>query len=456
MRWVICGFVLYVLVTAMVPRDLRIGLVVAGALGFGYYAVVKFWSARDLSGRFGLALPAVQLVSNARRWQNLMVALGLDRTMSERAPMSLVPRPVQYVPAVLDVQPASYGAVVRVQGVSGHSLPIWRSAAPQLASALGVGAVIVSEPTPNVFALALRVIDPLAEPLILEDVLLPASSGLLLGIDEQGEWLEMSYSNTSGCVIGGIPGSGKSAYLLQGLASLATDPAIQFALIDGKQGHDLSALAGRAYMYLTGDDAGDLTIVRDALSDVHVVMQQRLKRSIDLWDGQSNFWSYGPSQEHPLVVLVVDECQHYLDVRSLTSKEDKTLAAEIDGIIRDLVKRGRSAGILVVLLTQRPTAESIPTAIRDNCGLRVSFGVRTREAAVAVLGDLSSEDGVSPIGLPPGVGIASVNGELVRFRAPFVNDDLVSNVVRTHAGLTADPLDLLARALSSDVPDVIE
>lgn len=68
--------------------------------------------------------------------------------------------------------------------------------------------------------------------------------------------------------------------------------------------------------------------------------------------------------------------------------------------IRRLIQQGRSAGIIVVLTTQKPTSESIPTIIRDNCGLRVAFKVRKKEAATAILGDIDAE--ADPVQIPAG------------------------------------------------------
>jgi len=267
-----------------------------------------------------------------------------------------------------------------------------------------------------------------------------------LGVDEHGAAVSGSCRNVSGVVVGGVPGGGKSAWLAFALGSLAHRDDVQWLLIDGKQGYDLEGLASRAYRYISGDEAGDLDVVRDSLQDIQTLMRERLRNAPELY-GQPNLWSAGPSRLHPVVVVVIDECQAYLDARSHSTKEAKAIGAEIDSVVRDLVKRGRSAGIVVVLSTQRPTADSIPTSTRDNCALRVCFSVRTREAAVAVLGEFSSESAVSPIGAPTGVGVSSVEGMQVRFRSPFVPDDVLRGHIRALRGLAANPLELLADAL---------
>lgn len=60
--------------------------------------------------------------------------------------------------------------------------------------------------------------------------------------------------------------------------------------------------------------------------------------------------------------------------------------------VATIVRKGRSAGWCVMLLTQKPTADSIPTNIRDNCVVRFALRVITREAAEAVLGMIPDND----------------------------------------------------------------
>ncbi|MEW5813080.1 MAG: cell division protein FtsK [Actinomycetota bacterium] len=310
--------------------------------------------------------------------------------------------------------------------------------------------VTVAEPVPGILELQLRVRDPLVRPIELSAV--PPSQGwdIPLGVDEHGNALAGSCRNVSGVVVGGVPGGGKSAWLAFALGSLAHRDDVQWLLIDGKQGYDLEALAVRAYRYVSGDEAGHLEVVRDSLRDIQTLMRERLRNAPELY-GHANLWSAGPSRLHPVVVVVIDECQAYLDARSHPTKDAKAVGAEIDSVVRDLVKRGRSAGIVVVLSTQRPTADSIPTSTRDNCPLRVCFSVRTREAATSVLGEFSTDSEISPIGAPTGVGVSSIDGEQIRFRSPFVPDSILRHHIQASRGLVANPLELLADALMESV-----
>lgn len=77
--------------------------------------------------------------------------------------------------------------------------------------------------------------------------------------------------------------------------------------------------------------------------------------------------------------------------------------------MEDLVKKGRSVGILVILISQKTTGDAIPTFIRDVCPIGLSFAQKTVEAAVAALGDdIRNWPDASPVTLqdPAYVGVA--------------------------------------------------
>ncbi|OBF29726.1 hypothetical protein A5727_23620 [Mycobacterium sp. ACS4331] len=409
--------------------------------------------------RYGAGLRyAMSILSNADRWADMVEILGLAvdadirRSRCRRVTAfvtgegQLDRRAVRYIPVVVKMNAQPYGLAVTVIIAPGQSRDDWIRRSRQLSAALRVERVVVVEPRPGVVELQLRVRDPLRALTVLSEPLIADGWRLPLGVDERGVLVAGACRNVSGVVVGGVPGGGKSAWLSMALASLARREDVQWLLIDGKQGYDLEPLASRAYRYISGDEAGDLEVVKGALQDVQELMRCRLRCSRDLF-GESNLWSAGPSTTHPVVVVVIDECQTYLDGKSFPTRETKATGAEIDSIVRDLVKRGRSAGIIVILSTQRPTADSIPTSTRDNCGLRVCFSVRTREAAAAVLGEFSTESDISPIGAPTGVGVSSVDGVEVRFRAPYVPDPVLRRHLKETAHLVSNPLELLSRAL---------
>ena len=67
-------------------------------------------------------------------------------------------------------------------------------------------------------------------------------------------------------------------------------------------------------------------------------------------------------------------------------KAHNALVAELSRLVEELIRKGRNVAIQVMLLTQRATGDAIPTRIRDNCQVAISFATRTVDGAVAALG----------------------------------------------------------------------
>jgi hypothetical protein len=69
------------------------------------------------------------------------------------------------------------------------------------------------------------------------------------------------------------------------------------------------------------------------------------------------------------------------------TRKDKELCEANTWFLTKLAKEGRSRGVVTVFITQKQTADAIPTAIRDVCQVGLSFGVRTMDGAVAAFGE---------------------------------------------------------------------
>ena len=202
------------------------------------------------------------------------------------------------------------------------------------------------------------------------------------GLDEHGVHRYMSVADHSGMVTGGVPGRGKTGLVHSLLYQWSMSPVVQFALLDGLGSHNYDAWDKRISLR-AGDD---LDRALDVLTAVHELMGRR-KHSIIEALGTSNFWNGTPTPLFPLFVLIIDECQTYLDstyYKKGSEKFDKV--QECTQRAAELVRKGRASGMFTWCLTQNPTGDSLPSVIQANCGLAASYGVRTMEAAVASLG----------------------------------------------------------------------
>ena len=250
----------------------------------------------------------------------------------------------------------------------------------------------------------------------------PTTGTITVGLLEDGGEATLTIGNTSGVVVGGVPGSGKTAGMMVVVLALYLSGCCRIHVIDGKGGDDWTWAKTAATDFVRDD----LDTVHDLLLRLDEQMRSRMS-SMRPHYGASNFWNIPPDRRPPLEVVIIDECQSYFDLKGvLGGKEAKTKAGEILAAATDIVKKGRSAGFLLFVITQKPTVDSLPSALRDNCGLRVCFRVTTPEAARAVLGDLP-EGSPSPTDIPParrgGAIIGLDSGHVASCRFAYVSED---------------------------------
>ena len=208
-----------------------------------------------------------------------------------------------------------------------------------------------------------------------------AAKGVLtVGVDtETGKPGIIKIRENSGVVLGALPGAGKSV-LLDAMAQALKGKA-RLARFDGK--------------IQTGAD------MVPELERIQQVMQKRLKTGLKFWT---------EDHDQKLQVVVLDECQVLFEPEG-SSKEEKAAAEARKRLVTDLVRRGRSAGVLVVLASQRLTADAIPTAIRDICGVRVAGRVTRPEDAELILGRRAGEGELSPVGAGMGEFVVDDGGQ---------------------------------------------
>lgn len=271
------------------------------------------------------------------------------------------------VPARWVAYPAGFRSVVLVVSPDTISAEEWDAAAPALAQGLGYDRAKIDHSRRRVVLKFSRGASPLegdyAAPVELQ------RQAVRVGVDDQGRDFWLDTAGHSGVIVAGLPGSGKTVFLRRLVQSFALNLGNSVIVFDGKGTDDFGDLASANVRVFSGTPDTDETIVEE-LEGLGRLLQERA----------------GGARDGGRVVVVVDECQGYIPVKGLTS-EEKDAREKALKVLKDLVARGRSLGFLTVLATQKPDATTLPTVLRDNCGLRCSGRLRTSEGEKMVLGD---------------------------------------------------------------------
>jgi S-DNA-T family DNA segregation ATPase FtsK/SpoIIIE len=217
-------------------------------------------------------------------------------------------------------------------------------------------------------------------------------------------------------LLGGEPGAGKSATLSLFVAAAAADPTVRLTLMDGKQ-VELAAWAKSAEHFVGPDMADAIEVLTDLCAEMdrrYSVLLARGLRKIER-DG-----------EFGLHVVAIDELAYYM--RS-GKKEERT---ELSETLRDLISRGRAAGIIVIAATQKPSNDIVPTYVRDLFSFRMALRCTTPEASDTILGQGWAKEGFSAATLDPllrGVGYLLTEGAVPRkVRTHYLDDEALAEL----------------------------
>ena len=252
-----------------------------------------------------------------------------------------------------------------------------------------------------------------------------------VGVDEQGEPVTIELVERN-ILLGGEPGAGKSAALSVLLAAGALDPNARLWLLDGKL-VELAAWAPVAQRVAGPDGEQALELLRELRAEMDERYRELLARGLRKIRREDGL---------PLHLVVCDELAFYLTL------PDKDQRKEFAELLRDLVARGRAAGVIVCAATQKPGTDTC----RARCAICSASGWRMRcttpQASDTILGQGWASNGADASEIPGaqrGVGYLLAEGERpVRMRGYYLDDDAVTAIAeraaarRTDAWLTED------------------
>ncbi|MFC7382801.1 cell division protein FtsK [Sphaerisporangium rhizosphaerae] len=239
---------------------------------------------------------------------------------------------------------------------------------------------------------------------IVKSPLLKAAShdvfkGIPFGNDPRGRLVTVPVIENN-ALIGSLPGQGKTASVRELAAGVVLDPTAEGWFHELKGSGDLDPYEKVCHRYVSGiqDEAiayaaDSLALLRkevmrraaalktlppDLCPDKKVTRQIADKRSLGL---------------HPLV-CIIDECQNLFAHPAYGAKAGED--AEF------IIKLGRALGVVLILATQRPDKDSLPTGISANVSIRFCLKVAGQIENDMILGTSAYKNGIRATMFNPG------------------------------------------------------
>jgi DNA segregation ATPase FtsK/SpoIIIE, S-DNA-T family len=232
-----------------------------------------------------------------------------------------------------------------------------------------------------------------------------------LGTDELGHRVDVTLAERN-MLIGGEPGGGKSVALQLIVAHGALSADCRLILVDGKR-VELGLWRDCAERFIGPS-------IDDAIDTLRWLQAQIDERTGWLLDHKMR--KITPRLGWPVYLMPVDEVAYYSATVG-TSVQQK----EFNACNRDIVARGRAPGIIPVEATQRPSADIIPTSLRDLFGYRWAFRCSTEASSDTILGHGWANQGYSATEIDPqarGVSwLRAEDGIPRRVKAAYLTDE---------------------------------
>jgi len=218
-------------------------------------------------------------------------------------------------------------------------------------------------------------------------------------------------------LLAGEPGAGKSNALNLVVAHAALSTDCELWLMDSKR-VELGPWRELAERFV----GPNLDHAIDTLAE----LQAEIDHRYDLLDSGRRR-KIESADQLPVIMLVIDELAYYS--ATIGEKRQRETFAML---LRDVVARGRAAGIIVVAATQRPSSDIIPTSLRDLFGYRLAFRCTTDSSSDIVLGHGWASRGYDASTIDPaerGIGWLLAEGGIPRrMRCAYLTDQQVSAI----------------------------
>ena len=195
------------------------------------------------------------------------------------------------------------------------------------------------------------------------------SPRVTIGVDEDGDPVVLDFGAAHG-VLGGASRGGKSALGHGLIEHWADNPDAALYVWDGKGGAELGKWRKHTAFFHDGVGVG-----LDGARRVQRMVDARFDRLVEL--GREN--AAGDYAAFPPVLVFVDEVGAY----STQGRDAKALLE----VLRDVMMRGLAVHVTVVLASQKPTDDSIPSGLSALAENRVAFKCGSLPMSTSILVD---------------------------------------------------------------------
>lgn len=186
-----------------------------------------------------------------------------------------------------------------------------------------------------------------------------------IGRDARGQAVTFA-TDENNSLVAGIPGTGKTSLARFVLAHYLLDPTTLIYALDGKGSRkDYGACRSLCTRFVFGTEDAAPADTLEMLTEVLALIQTR---------------NSSGSNDHPGVLVFLEEFQ---DVRAGAPKADRD---QLDNVLARIVRMGRAVSVHVLVSTQRPTVEDLPSGVRNLMTQRLALMVSSPEDARIVLG----------------------------------------------------------------------
>lgn len=231
-----------------------------------------------------------------------------------------------------------------------------------------------------------------------------------VGIGQLRELITVDFSspNTPHLLIGGTTGSGKSVTMnaiILAMMCMYRPDEVQFIFVDPKK-VEFMAYENRSHTRLVITEIEEAIV---ALEQLVEEMEQRYRLFAP--EGVQSIDQYVEMTGIPLprLVVVFDEFADFME-------HEKALSGRVESAILRLGAKARAAGIHLLICTQNPKADIVPTNIRNNLPARLALKTADHHASKIII----SEEGAETLGGKGDFMMKIDLPEVVRGKSPYL------------------------------------